>query len=124
LRLAVGISRVGATPLLDIDPETYNISASALKRYLDKDCTGRGKIGHENRQTICALVRFTFSVCAAEMNEMLAAAREHDLLLSKMPPRHRRRYPLDGGSAKAGTMGDVAASVSIREKSGRRRDAG
>src|SRR5882762_4629476 len=77
------ISRVGATPVfIDIDPETYNISASALKRYIDKYCHRvEGKLVNENRQTICALVPVHLFGLCCEMNEMLAVAREHDLLL-------------------------------------------
>src|SRR5260370_32829531 len=104
------ISRVGATPVfIDIDPETYNISASALKRYLDKDCHRvEGKLVNENRQTICALVPVHLFGLCCEMNEMLAAAREHDLLLIEDAAQAiGADYPLDGGSAKAGTMGDV-----------------
>src|SRR5438876_6814986 len=72
------ISRVGATPVfIDIDPETYNISASALKRYLDKDCHRvEGKLVNEERQTICALVPVHLFGLCCEMNEMLAVARE------------------------------------------------
>src|ERR1044071_1397600 len=40
-----GIARVGATPVLvDIDPETYNISPPALERYLTDSCR-RGEDG-------------------------------------------------------------------------------
>src|SRR6266404_4189441 len=96
------ISRVGATPVfIDIDPETYNISASALKRYLDKDCHRvEGKLVNENRQTICALVPVHLFGLCCEMNEMLAAAREHDLLLIEDAAQAiGADYPLDGGSA-------------------------
>src|SRR5258707_1074545 len=104
------ISRVGATPVfIDIDPETYNISASALKRYLDKDCHRvEGKLVNENRQTICALVPVHLFGLCCEMNEMLAVAREHDLLVIEDAAQAvGADYPLDGGSAKAGTMGDA-----------------
>ena len=104
------ISRVGATPVfIDIDPETYNISASALKRYLDKDCHRvEGKLVNENRQTICALVPVHLFGLCCKMNEMLAIAREHDLLLIEDAAQAiGADYPLDGGSAKAGTMGDA-----------------
>src|SRR5438874_7454630 len=52
------IARVGATPvLIDIDRDTYNISATSLRRYIDKYCKRvEGKLVNENRQTICALV--------------------------------------------------------------------
>ena len=104
------ISRVGATPVfIDIDPETYNVSASALKRYLDKDCHRvEGKLVNQNRQTICALVPVHLFGLCCEMNEMLAVAREHDLLVIEDAAQAvGADYPLDGGSAKAGTMGDA-----------------
>jgi dTDP-4-amino-4,6-dideoxygalactose transaminase len=104
------IARVGATPvLIDIDPDTYNISATALKRYLDKYCHQvEGKLVNENRQIVCALVpAHIFGLCC-EMNEMLAVAREHNLLLIEDAAQAiGADYPLDGGSAKAGTMGDA-----------------
>ncbi len=104
------ISRVGATPVfIDIDPDTYNISASALKRYIDKYCHRfEGKLVNENRQTICALVPVHLFGLCCEMNEMLAVAREHDLLLIEDAAQSiGADYPLDGGSAEAGTMGDA-----------------
>src|SRR3984893_8292700 len=77
------IARVGATPVfIDIDPETYNISASALRRYIDKHChLDDGKLVNENRQLVRALVpAHLFGLCC-DMNEMLAVSREHNLIL-------------------------------------------
>src|SRR6266513_1709394 len=104
------IARVGATPVfIDIDPETYNISPSALRRYIDKSChLDDGKLVNEHRQTICALVPVHLFGLCCKMNEMLAIAREHDMLVIEDAAQAiGADYPLDGGSAKAGTMGDA-----------------
>src|SRR5947209_11407029 len=77
------IARVGATPVfIDIEPDTCNISASALRRYLEKSChVVDGKLVNENRQLIRALVpAHLFGLCC-DMNEMAAIAREHHLVL-------------------------------------------
>ena len=104
------IARVGATPvLIDIDRDTYNISATSLRRYIDKYCKRvEGKLVNENRQTICALVPVHLFGLCCEMKEMLAVAREHNLLLIEDAAQAiGADYPLDRGSAKAGTMGDA-----------------
>lgn len=104
------IARVGATPVfIDIDPETYNISAPALRHYIEKQCRRiEGKLVNENRQTIVALVpAHLFGVCS-DMNEMLAVAREHSLILIEDAAQAiGAEFPLENRSAKAGTMGDV-----------------
>src|SRR5437588_6572503 len=76
------IARVGATPVfIDIEPDTYNISAAALKRYIDKYCHQvEGKLVNENRQTINALVPAHLSGLFCDINEMLGVAREHTFL--------------------------------------------
>src|SRR5207248_7587045 len=71
------IARVGATPvLIDIEPDTYNISASALRSYIEKRChTIEGKLVNENRQLIRALVPVHLFGCCCSMTEMIAIAR-------------------------------------------------
>src|SRR3984893_2365523 len=104
------IARVGATPVfIDIDPETYNISATGLRRYIDKYCHSvEGKLVNENRQTIVALVPVHLYGLCCEMTEMLAVAREHNLsLIEDAAQAMGAYYPLDGGSAKSGTMGEA-----------------
>ncbi|HST30601.1 MAG TPA: DegT/DnrJ/EryC1/StrS family aminotransferase [Chthoniobacterales bacterium] len=104
------IARVGATPVfIDIEPNTYDISAKALRRYVEKYCrTVEGKLVNENRQIIAALVpAHLFGLCC-DMNEMLAVAREHNLILIEDAAQAiGAEFPLANGSAKAGTMGDV-----------------
>src|SRR5436309_2735116 len=104
------IARVGATPVfIDIDPDTYNISALELKRYIDKCCHRvEGKLVNENRQTICALVPVHLFGLCCEMIEIGHVAREHDLLVIEDAAQAMgAECPLENGPIKAGTMGDA-----------------
>jgi dTDP-4-amino-4,6-dideoxygalactose transaminase len=104
------IARVGATPVfIDIDSDTYNISATALKRYIDEYCHQvEGKLVNENRQTIVALVPVHLFGLCCDMDEMLTVAREHNLILIEDAAQAiGAEYALENGSAKAGTMGDA-----------------
>jgi dTDP-4-amino-4,6-dideoxygalactose transaminase len=104
------IARVGATPVfIDIDPETYNISASALRRYIEKHCqVTDGKLVNENRQLVRALVpAHLFGLCC-DMKEMSAIAREHNLVLIEDAAQAiGAEFPLEKGFAKAGSIGDA-----------------
>ncbi|HEY6069915.1 MAG TPA: DegT/DnrJ/EryC1/StrS family aminotransferase [Chthoniobacterales bacterium] len=104
------IARVGATPVfIDIEPDTYNISASALRRYIEKQCkVVEGKLVNENRQLIRALVpAHLFGLCC-DMNEMIAVAREHNLVLIEDAAQAiGAEFPIENGAAKAGAMGDA-----------------
>jgi dTDP-4-amino-4,6-dideoxygalactose transaminase len=104
------IARVGATPVfIDIDPDTYNISATALRRYIDKNChlVEQGLV-NENRQLIRALVpAHLFGLCC-EMSEMLAIAREHNLILIEDAAQAiGAEFPLEKASVRAGTIGEA-----------------
>ena len=104
------IARVGATPVfIDIDSDSYNISPTALRRYVEKSChvVEQGLV-NENRQLIRALVpTHLFGLCC-EMNEMRAIAREYNLILIEDAAQAiGAEFPLENGSAKAGTMGDA-----------------
>ena len=104
------IARVGATPVfIDIEPDTYNISATALRRYIEKYCRRvDGKLVNENRQTIVALVPVHLFGLCCDMNEMVAIAREHNLILIEDAAQAiGAEFPLKTGPARAGTMGDV-----------------
>jgi dTDP-4-amino-4,6-dideoxygalactose transaminase len=104
------IARVGATPVfIDVEPDTYNISATALQRYIEKYCRHvDGKLVNENRQTIVALVPVHLFGLCCDMNEMVAIAREHNLILIEDAAQAiGAEFPLKTGPARAGTMGDV-----------------
>jgi dTDP-4-amino-4,6-dideoxygalactose transaminase len=104
------IARVGATPVfIDIEPDTYNISATALQHYIQKYCHRvDGKLVNENRQTIVALVPVHLFGLCCDMNEMVAIAREHNLILIEDAAQAiGAEFPLKSGPARAGTMGDV-----------------
>ena len=104
------IARVGATPVfIDIDSDTYNISATALKLYIQKYCHSvEGKLINENRQWVRALVpAHLFGLCC-DMNEMRAVAREHDLILIEDAAQAiGAEFPAEKEAAKAGAMGDA-----------------
>src|SRR5438309_5372627 len=63
---------------------------------------------NENSQTIWSLIPVHLLGLCCDMNEMLAVAREHNLLLIEDAAQAiGADCPLDGGSAKAGTMGNA-----------------
>jgi dTDP-4-amino-4,6-dideoxygalactose transaminase len=104
------IARVGATPVfIDIEPDNYNISAPALRRYIEKFCHQvEGKLVNENRQTIVALIPVHLFGLACDMNQMLAVAREHNLILIEDAAQAiGAQFMLEKRPAKAGTMGDA-----------------
>jgi len=104
------IARVGATPVfIDIEPDTYNISAGALRRYVEKHChVVEGRLINENRLLVRALMpAHLFGLCC-DMKEMTAIAREHNLVLIEDAAQAiGAEFPLKNGPAKAGGMSDA-----------------
>jgi dTDP-4-amino-4,6-dideoxygalactose transaminase len=105
------ITRLGAAPrFVDIDRETYNISPAALRRYIDKFCgrPGGGKLLDQDGRTICAILpTHLFGLCC-EMDQIMALAREYDLLVIEDAAQAiGAEYPSADGPKKAGTMGDT-----------------
>lgn len=108
---AGSIARVGATPLfIDIDPKTYNLSPAALRSYINGHCKqdATGTLREAGGRRVRAIMPVHLFGLCAEMNEILAIAREHDLLVIEDAAQAiGAEYPLEAGAAKAGTMGDV-----------------
>jgi dTDP-4-amino-4,6-dideoxygalactose transaminase len=104
------IARVGAKPVfIDIDPETYNISPSALARYIQTNCRKSGDhlVDHDGQVVRAIVPVHLFGVCC-QMNEILAIAREnHLLVIEDAAQAIGAEYPLNARLAKAGAMGDA-----------------
>src|SRR5271163_2526155 len=76
------IARVGARPVFcDIDPQTFNLSPSAVQTFVERECVARGN-GLVNRATggrIKALMPVHLYGQSADMDPLMAIARQHGL---------------------------------------------
>jgi dTDP-4-amino-4,6-dideoxygalactose transaminase len=105
------IARVGARPLFaDIDPQTYNIRASAIQECIEKNCqpdadgTWKTKDGEKLRAIIPVHL---FGLCC-EMDALLELAKRYRLVLIEDAAQAiGAEFPFPGRIAKAGTMGEV-----------------
>ena len=106
---AGSIARVGASAVfIDIDPQTYNISVSALRRYLDgcrKDA--KGELLSHAGQTIRAIMPVhLYGLCCA-MDEILELAAQYGLpVIEDAAQALSAQYPSKNGKGSAGAMGD------------------
>jgi dTDP-4-amino-4,6-dideoxygalactose transaminase len=106
------IARVGATPLfIDIEPETYNISAPALRECVEKDCQvdGAGNLISRDGQTVRAIMPVhLFGLCCA-IDEVIALAAEYDLpVIEDAAQALGTDYRTRGGAtAHSGAIGDI-----------------
>jgi dTDP-4-amino-4,6-dideoxygalactose transaminase len=105
------IARVGARPVFaDIDPETYNISPSAIDQCIQKYCkvdsngTWRTKGGEKIRAIVPVHL---FGLCC-EMDAVREISKRFQLdLIEDASQAIGSEFPFGGGTAKAGTMGKV-----------------
>ena len=105
------VSRVGATPVfIDIDPLTYNISPVALEAYLTKSCRldNEGILRTRKGNRVRAIVPVHLYGLCCDMDAVLAIASRFKLeVIEDAAQALGAEYPLDGSTAKAGTIGEV-----------------
>ena len=105
------VARVGARPLFaDIDPETYNISPSAIRECIEKDCQAdsngawRTKSGEKLRAIVPVHL---FGLCC-EMERLTEISKRFQLdLIEDASQAIGAESALGERTAKAGTMGQV-----------------
>jgi dTDP-4-amino-4,6-dideoxygalactose transaminase len=105
------IARVGATPLfVDIDPETYNISPTALERYLAESCR-RGEDGflrEPQGKIVRAIVPVHLFGLCCEMDAIHRISERFKLaVIEDAAQAIGAEYPFGDASAKAGAMGEI-----------------
>src|SRR5438045_4426149 len=107
---AACIARIGATPLfVDIDPETFNISAVALRSFIEKNCRQTdGVLMTRERQAVRLIIPVHLFGLCCDMDSIMDIAREHKLLVIEDAAQAiGAEYPRSGGVASAGAIGDV-----------------
>jgi dTDP-4-amino-4,6-dideoxygalactose transaminase len=106
---AGSIARVGAAAVfIDIDPQTYNISVPALRRYLEgcKRNAQGGLVSHAG-QTIRAIMPVHLYGLCADMDGINALAAEYKLpVIEDAAQALSAEYPGKAGRGCAGAMGD------------------
>ena len=107
---AACIARVGATPLfVDIDPATFNISAAALRSFIEKNCRQTdGVLMTRERQAVRLIIPVhLFGLCCDmdAINEI--AARYGLLVIEDAAQAIGAEYSGTNGIQQAGTMSPV-----------------
>jgi dTDP-4-amino-4,6-dideoxygalactose transaminase len=105
------IARVGARPLFaDIEPETYNIWPSAIQECIEKNCQpdAGGTWKTKNGEKVRAIVPVHLFGLCCEMDAVLEIAERYRLdVIEDAAQAIGAEFPVRGGTAKAGTMGEV-----------------
>jgi dTDP-4-amino-4,6-dideoxygalactose transaminase len=111
------ISQVGAVPeFVDIDEQTYNMSSTALRRYLEAECDADRRTGlrisRRTGRAVAAVVPVHLYGQMADMDEILDIAEEHNLaVVEDACQAHGAQYfsKKENAWKKAGSMGVAAA---------------
>ena len=95
------IARLGATPaFVDIDPDTYNLSPVALRKWFERE---RGKI-----DKVKAIIPVHLYGQCADMDPILEISGEFDIpVVEDAAQAIGARYPSKNGELKAGSMGTL-----------------
>ena len=105
------VARVGATPIfIDIDPDTYNISAKALEDYLANSCSRRadGSLRTPKGEKLRAIVPVHLYGLCCDMDAIHEISERYQLdVIEDAAQALGAEYPFQGQTVKAGTMGKV-----------------
>lgn len=105
------VARVGATPVfIDIEPETYNISAPALEKYLSESCRrgDDGQLRDAQGRNVRAIVPVHLYGLCCDMDAIHRISEHFQVdVIEDAAQAIGAEYPFGGGSAKAGAMGEV-----------------
>ena len=105
------IARVGAMPLfIDIEPETYNISAPALEKYLTESCQrgSDGELRDPKGRNVRAIVPVHLYGLCCDMDAIHRISERFQVdVIEDAAQAIGAEYPFGGRPAKAGTMGEV-----------------
>jgi len=105
------IARVGAKPLfVDIDPETYNISPSAIQEYIEKNCRSgsNGELKARSGEKVRAIIPVHLFGLCCEMDAIHQVSEHYQLdVIEDAAQAIGAEYSFGGRTAKAGTMGEV-----------------
>ncbi|OEU73960.1 MAG: transcriptional regulator [Desulfuromonadales bacterium C00003093] len=95
------IARLNATPaFVDIDPDTYNLSPTALQKWLESEPKERHKIK--------AIIPVHLYGQCADMDPILEVAREHNIpVIEDAAQAIGSRYASQSGEKRAGAMGTM-----------------
>src|SRR6266567_7242303 len=105
------IARVGAKPLfVDIDPETYNISPSAIQEYIEKNCQtdSNGELKTRRGEKVRAIIPVHLFGLCCEMDSIHEISEHYQLdVIEDAAQAIGAEYCFAGRTAKGGTMGEV-----------------
>jgi dTDP-4-amino-4,6-dideoxygalactose transaminase len=105
------IARLGATPIfIDIDPSTYNLSTTALERYLRESCSrdNEGSLCGPKDEKLRAIVPVHLYGLCCEMDAIHEISERFQLdVIEDAAQALGAEYPFQDGEAKAGAMGEV-----------------
>ncbi len=105
------IARTGAKPVLvDIDPETYNISPSAIQEYIEKNCRSGSNDELKTRggKNVRAIIPVHLFGLCCEMDAIHQISEHYQLdVIEDAAQAIGAEYPLGERTAKAGAMGEV-----------------
>lgn len=95
------IARLGATPaFVDIDPDTYNLSPDALRKWFESET--------EKRDRVKAVIPVHLYGQCADMDPILKIAGGYNIpVIEDAAQAIGARYPSKTGAKKAGTMGTM-----------------